>query len=166
MLGDLAHPRRPAHLLAQQGDHATELEMELLDAPRHSHRPALIAEVPLQLPDDRGRGERRELQAAFGIEPLDRLQQAEQGDLYEVLVRLPAVGEAPGEELRERDMVLDQLVPQAPVAGAPVLAETLVEPGGVDCLVTQLHRDERSMMSRNRTSGGLSMISKKSLTEC
>ena len=43
-VGDLGRCRRPAELLAQGRDRAIELEVQFLDAPRYSNRPAAVAE--------------------------------------------------------------------------------------------------------------------------
>ena len=47
----------------------------------YAHRPALVAEVTLELAEDRRHGERRERGLARGVEAVDRLQQPERGDL-------------------------------------------------------------------------------------
>src|SRR5262249_60839085 len=119
--------RRSACLLAERRDDAAQLEMQLLHAPGQAHRPPAVAEVAFQLAQD-GRGrERRELEPAAGIEPLDGLEQADQRDLHEVVARLAAVREAGGEEVRERSVVPDELVAQTAVAGAAVGSEARVD---------------------------------------
>ena len=74
---------------------------QLLEPARHPDRPALVAEVALDLADDRRRGVRRELHAALGVEPVDRLDQADGGDLDEVVERLAAVAEPAGAVLHQ-----------------------------------------------------------------
>ena len=101
--------------------------MELLDPTRHAHRPSLVAEVPLQLSDDRRRRERRELQAAFGLEALDGLQQTDERDLAQIVERLAAMLEPSREELGEPHVGFDELVAQIAVVGAAVLREPRVE---------------------------------------
>ena len=59
------------------------------------HRPAAVAEVALELAGDGRRRERRELQPAIGLEPLDRLEQTDERDLAQVVGRLAAVRETP-----------------------------------------------------------------------
>ena len=93
--------RRPFQALRQVVDRVAEPEVQLLRPARHPDRPRLVAEVALQLAfDGRGR-ERRELEAAFGIEALDRLQHAEVRDLQEIVERLAAVREPAREVRRE-----------------------------------------------------------------
>ena len=70
------------------GDGAVELEVQLLHPPGHPNRPTPVAEVTLQLTEDCGHGERRELQTAVGLEPLDRLEQTHERDLAEIVERL------------------------------------------------------------------------------
>ena len=94
---------------------------------RHADGPATIPEMALQLAEDRGGGKRRELEAPARIEALDGLEQADEGDLDEVVALLTAIREAAGEEVRERGVLLDELVPQATVARPSVAREALVE---------------------------------------
>ena len=84
---------------------------------------------------DHGRGRvRRELDAAFGVEAVDGLDQADGADLQQVVVRLAAVAEPPGEMLHEREMQGDQLVADALTLGGQrwvavrQLSRDLVEP--------------------------------------
>ena len=118
-----------------------ELDVQLLHSPRHPDRPALVAEVALQLADDRRSGERRELEAAFGLEALDRLDEAERCDLDEVVERDAPVGEPPGEMLGETQVGLDQLVANGPLAGAAVVDETF--PETIALGLVQSHRQTR-----------------------
>ena len=90
---------------------------------RDAHGPSPVPEVALQLSGDRRRRERREAQTAVRIEPLDRLEQADERDLAEVVERLAAVREPSGEELREAHVLLDELVAQRPFTGPAVLDE-------------------------------------------
>ena len=98
-----------------------------MHAARHADGPATVPEVPLQLAEDRGRGERRELEAPTRVEALDGLEQADQRDLDEVVALLAAIGEAAGEEVREWGVLLDELVPQTTVSRPPVAREAFVE---------------------------------------
>ena len=59
--------------------------MQLLHPAGHAHRPPAVAEVALELADDGGRRERRELEAAIGFEALDRLEQADERDLAQIV---------------------------------------------------------------------------------
>src|SRR6266540_2085640 len=92
--GNLGRRRRPALLLAESADDATELEMQLLHASRHPDGPPAVAEVSLQLPQDRRGGEGRELEAAGGVEALDRLEQADERDLDQVVAHRAVAGTA------------------------------------------------------------------------
>ena len=60
---------------------AVDLHRQLLQVARHAHGPALVAEVALELAEDRRDGERRERRLARGVEAVDRLEQAERRDL-------------------------------------------------------------------------------------
>ena len=55
-------------------DRARQAEAQLLHAPRDVQRPGAVAEVALDLADDRRHRVRRELDAALGVEALDREQ--------------------------------------------------------------------------------------------
>ena len=55
--------------------------MQLLRTAGYAHRPRLVPEVPLQLAFDGHRRIGREFEVAVGVEPLDRFQHAEVGDL-------------------------------------------------------------------------------------
>ena len=50
----------------------------------------MVAEVALELSEDGGDGKARERESALGVEPLDRLEQAERGDLLEIVGFLAA----------------------------------------------------------------------------
>src|SRR5439155_8210624 len=126
-LRDLARRRRAPLLLAERRDDAAQLEVELLHTTRHTDCPSAVPEVPLQLAEDRRGGERRELEPPIGIETLDRLEQAHQRHLNEVVAWLAAIREAAGEEVRQRGVLLDELVAHAPVAGAAIDAEPFVD---------------------------------------
>jgi len=82
----------------------------LLQPARHLHRPALVPEIPLDLPHDGGRGERRKLQAPLRLEALDRLQQSDIADLDDILQRLAPVAEFLGQEDHQIVEQLDKLL--------------------------------------------------------
>src|SRR5207245_8628866 len=63
-LGELADRRRAAELYGQLLEQARQLDVQLLQPARHAHRPAAVAEVPLDLPDDVRRRIGRQLDAA------------------------------------------------------------------------------------------------------
>ena len=75
---------------------------ELLEVARYAHRPAVVAEMPLDRAGDAGDRERGERIPARGIEPVDRLDQREEGDLLEVLERLATAAMTAREAARQR----------------------------------------------------------------
>src|SRR2546428_13947451 len=97
--------------------------MQLLHPAGHAYRPSLVAEMPLQLSDDRGRRVGRELEATLGVETVDGLEQAHRRHLHEVVEWLPAVHEASSEVLGEAQVGLYEMVAQLGVAGATELLE-------------------------------------------
>jgi len=64
--------------------------------------------VALQLAEDGVGGIGGELDAALGVEALDRLQEADGRHLDEVVQGLPPVGETAGQVAGEREVALDQ----------------------------------------------------------
>ncbi len=77
--------------------------------------PRAVAEVTAELAHDRGRRIDPELQVPAGIEPVDRLQQADPSLLDEIVERLATVGEAARTTGREplcpgRNLVSESLV--------------------------------------------------------
>lgn len=92
---------------------------QLLQPARHPHRPALVPEVPLDLAHDGRGGIGGELHPALVVEPVHRLDQADGGHLGQVVQRLTAVAEPPGQVLDQRDVHPDQPVAQLhPLRGA------------------------------------------------
>src|SRR5438128_10233748 len=91
-------------------DGAVDGQVQLLQSPRHLDRPALVAEMPLYLADDRGRGVGREFDAALDVEAVDRFDESDGADLDEVVDRFDAGGEPDGKiagQIEERDGELD-----------------------------------------------------------
>jgi hypothetical protein len=66
--------------------------------------------MPLDLTDDRGGRVGRELHATLRVEPIDGFDQADGGDLHQVVQRLATVAETPCKVLDERQMHLDELL--------------------------------------------------------
>lgn len=93
---------------------------QFLEAARHPHRPALVPEVALDLADHRGGGVRRELHTPVRVEPVHGLDQPDRGHLGQVVQRLPAVAEAAGQVLHQR-----QMHPHQPVAQLGLLRRTV-----------------------------------------
>ena len=120
-LGDLDRRRRAAELAAHLVADAVDLDGELLQVARHAHGPALVAEVALELAEDRRDRERGERGLALRVEAVDRLQQAERGDLHEVVERLAAALVAAGELAGERQEALDERVARRRIAALVVL---------------------------------------------
>ena len=86
-------------------------ERALLEVARHVQRPALVAEVALELAEDGGRGVARELRAAAGLEAVDGLDQAEARDLEQIVERLVGVAVAQREIAGQRQEALHELFP-------------------------------------------------------
>ena len=114
-----ARPRSRARVLATSIDP----DRHLLQVARDADRPALVAEVTLELAQDRGHRERGEGGRPVRLEPVDRLQQAQRGDLHEVVQRLAATLVAPRKLARERQEPLDERFPRREVAVAVIALE-------------------------------------------
>ncbi len=91
---------------------AVDRDVQVLEPPRHPHRPAEVAEVPADLAADGGHREGEEVGAAVGGVPVDRVDQPDRRDLDEVVERLAAVGEAAGDVLGHRQEPAYELVAQ------------------------------------------------------
>ena len=95
------------------------------------HRPAAVAEVALDLADDRRHGVRLERDAAVEVEAVDRLDQPDRADLHQVVERLALAGVAACDRPHERQVLLDQLVARTLVAFLVIRAQQL-ELGSID----------------------------------
>ncbi|GAA4267789.1 hypothetical protein GCM10022256_34010 [Frondihabitans peucedani] len=80
---------------------------DLLQVPRRSDQPAVIAEVPFDLAADRGDGEGDEVLASIDVEALGGLHQAEAGHLPDVGEVAAACAVAEGQRFRHVEVVLD-----------------------------------------------------------
>ncbi|GAA3045604.1 hypothetical protein GCM10020000_26670 [Streptomyces olivoverticillatus] len=98
--------------LGELGGGGGQCQPQLLEPARHAHGPALVAEVPFDLADDRGRGVGGELHAAVRVEPVHRLDQADGGHLGQVVERLAAVAEPPRQVLHQRQVHPHQVIAQ------------------------------------------------------
>ena len=108
-----------------------ELEVELLDAAAGAHGPALVAEVPLQLADDRPGREGGEVDAAGRVEPVDRLDQRHRRHLHEVVQRLAPVEEASGELVGQPEVGGDQLLACGRIEGWTVRSRGVRQRPGI-----------------------------------
>src|SRR2546430_5343335 len=115
-LGQLFDGRRVPELGAQAVEETGQADVELLDAPRNVDRPGLVAEVALDLTEDRRHRVRGQLDAAVRVEAVDRVDEADRADLDEVVEHLAAADVAKGERPDERHQILDQLIPRSLVA--------------------------------------------------
>ena len=88
MLGEFRHGRGSTQTLRQGRDGLPDREVVVLHSARGPHRPGAVAEVPPDLAHDRGHREGEEVSVAVGIEPFQRTEQADGGDLLEVVHRL------------------------------------------------------------------------------
>ena len=102
--------RGAAELARQRRHRVADLERELLGGARHSHRPALVAEVPLELAEHRRHGVLGEAAAALDVVAVDGLQQPHAGDLDEVVVELAAMAVATRELPCERHEAQHELL--------------------------------------------------------
>ena len=89
-LGDVIDGGSAPQSREQLGEGLFDLEDPLLNLARHVDRPATVAEMALQLPEDGGDGEGREGGAALGVEAVDRLDQSDARDLDQIVEWLNA----------------------------------------------------------------------------
>ena len=75
---------------------------------RDADRAAAVSEVTLDLADDVRHRESRELDAARGLEPVDRLDEADGADLDEILQTFATMCVTPCKREDERKLLLDQ----------------------------------------------------------
>ena len=94
---NLRNRRGAADLLGQRFDRFHQRVVELAQTARDADGPELVAEVPLDLTDDRGGGVGGKLGPARGVETVNGLQQTDAGNLDQILHRFPAVAELAGQ---------------------------------------------------------------------
>ncbi len=75
--------------------------MKLLEAPRHPDRPAGVPEMAPHFSHDRGHGEGEEVRAALDVVAVHRVDEADAGDLHQILEGLAAAVEASSDVLGE-----------------------------------------------------------------
>jgi hypothetical protein len=151
-LGDRRRASEPRRQLVGRG---RELERALLDPAGNVDRPAAVAEVALELTEHRRRGKTREGEAAVGIEALNRFEQADVGDLNEVVERLASRVVAAGDRAHERLIADDELLDDRPVCGRAMAREQLADRERVERLACggRRHVDWVHFVPRT-TSGG------------
>ena len=110
---------RPSSRAISSAD-PVDLDRQLLEVARDADRPALVAEVALDLAEDRRHRERRERRLAGRVEAVDRLQQPERRDLDQVVELLAAALVAAGELARQRQEPRDERLARGGVALAVV----------------------------------------------
>ena len=96
---------------------------QVLERARHADQPRVIAQVALELAGDRRNGEGGERRASVGFESIDRLHEADEGDLLEVLERFAPPLEATRKATRQRHPALHERVARLFVAALLVAAE-------------------------------------------
>ena len=130
----LAHPCRRCQLGDGRGtaqlhgellDHPVQTDVQVLKGPRHLDRPALVAEVALDLAQDGRGGIRGELHPSAEIEAIDGLDEPDGADLDEVLHRLAARSEATGQALDQRKVAGDELFAREDVTIVPYAKQEL-----------------------------------------
>src|SRR4051794_17823100 len=104
---------------------ALDLDRQFLLAARDAQRPCAVAEVAAKLAEDRRYGVAGERRPALGVEAVDGVQEADGGDLLQVLDRLGGVDIARGEAVREREITLDRGLPVGGAAAAAQAREQL-----------------------------------------
>src|ERR1700716_4095900 len=105
---DLRHRGTASQLLAELFLAAHRPAVVLLQPPRHPERPGAVAKVAPYLAHDGRRRKAAELVLAIGVEAFDRLDEAKEADLHDILERLTTVGEAAGDELHQLGVELDE----------------------------------------------------------
>jgi len=110
VLRDLLHRRRRTggggELLVEPSDR----EGQLLQFAWRTNRPASVAEVALDRPGDARDGVGAERGAALDVERVDRSDQRERGNLFEILERLRCARVATRETAGQRQEALDESV--------------------------------------------------------
>ena len=123
-LGDLADRGRALQFFGQLGDRFVDFGHAVVEPAGHPHGPDPVAEVALQLAEDRRRGEGGEGDAALGVEAVDGVEQAQVGDLEQVVEGLAGAAVAQRQALGEGHVAADQLFAHG---GLAVTGEALPE---------------------------------------
>jgi hypothetical protein len=110
-------------ILDELGCACPEGRIELLNAAWDPDRPRSVAEVSLDLAVDRRDRERRKINTAVELEPVDRVDQPDRADLDEILELLAPADVAPSQLPYEREVLSDQAVARRRVSALVVRAE-------------------------------------------
>ena len=121
-LGEVGDGRLAAELAPQRLARLLERQAELLQVARRAHVPGRVAEVAPQLAEDRRHGVGREREPALRVPAVDGLDEADGGDLDQVVERLAGAPVAQRERAGERHVALDQLLARAFVAALDAAA--------------------------------------------
>src|SRR5260221_4281398 len=113
--------RAVPELLGELVERTLDLEVEVVDPAGRADPPALVAPEALELAEDGRDRIGREAKAAGGVEPVDRLQQAQLGDLPKVVPAVAPVAEAPGQRPGEPAVLEHELLSRGRFARAEVL---------------------------------------------
>ncbi len=100
-----------------------------MQAAGNTHGPDPVAEVALQLAEDRRRGEGGEGDAALGIEAVDGVEQAQVGDLEQVVEGLARAAVAQRQALGESHVAANQLFAHGGIVVAGKAVPELAFPG-------------------------------------
>lgn len=127
--------------------HAAHRQSQLSQAPRRFECPRLVAEVALDLPQDRRNRIGDEAHAARGIEAIQGKDEADIGDLNQILLGHRAAVEPARQVTDDPTMHEDEAGSQAGVTGGDELAQERLrivrgrnQVGGVDEMGGSLHR--------------------------
>ena len=104
------HGGRTPQLLDEAVYFMAELQIELLDTTRCSHRPSTVPEVALELSDYALDRERAESHTTLGIEAVDCLDECQRADLNQVVMWFAAIGKAARKLMSKAEMRRDDLV--------------------------------------------------------
>ena len=112
------HRGRPPRLRAQPLLRLLDLDRPLLRTTGHVHRPAEVAEVALELAQDRRHRERRERRAPAAVIPVHGLDQTQARHLQQIVERLAGAAVASGQLASQGQETLNQLLASAAVIAA------------------------------------------------
>ncbi len=152
-LGELGRGRQPPQLLGQLCRRRVDAHRQLLQAAGQTHGPDVIAEVPAQLAEDRRHRVRRKGLSSLRVEPVDRLDQSQPGDLDQVVERLGLAPVAHGERARQRHEPRDHLLAQLRrrLGGIPAQQSQIRLDTRFACAAARRRRHSTSWMVRPRS---------------